>query len=168
MTIEEYRHQQLEHKRVPRDIDFLGELGQQVRYKISHEDTAAKSCNDFYPIHYQEGEDQKILGLHNFRIFFSVFSINTEFITPSVQLAAESFRMGKSINQFHWLCTSPSPASLSLTENSIGNYSSISVVEAADTKESGPSSRAKQSPCENDNDDRDEDVYICVINANDR
>ena len=65
VTIYEYQHHQLQHKKLPRDFQFYDELGQQITYKINHDDTSAEKCNDFYPIHCQQGKDQKILRLHN-------------------------------------------------------------------------------------------------------
>ena len=64
VTIHEYQHHQLQHKKLPRDIHFFDEHGQQITYKMNHDDTPAESCNDFYPIHCQQGKDQKILRLH--------------------------------------------------------------------------------------------------------
>ena len=61
VTIDEYQHQQLQHMKLPRDIQFSDEHGEQITYKIKHEDTTADTCNDFYPIHCQQGKDQKIL-----------------------------------------------------------------------------------------------------------
>ena len=104
VTIDEYQHNQLQHKKLPRDIQFFDENGQQITYKINHDDTAAETCNDFYPIHCQQGEDQKILRLHNDGENFSLNSFSTEFATSSVQLAADCFRMGRTISQFRRLC----------------------------------------------------------------
>ena len=58
VTIDEYQHHQLQHKKLPRDIQFFDEHGQQVTYKINHDDTSAETCNDFYHIHCQRGKDQ--------------------------------------------------------------------------------------------------------------
>ena len=65
VTIDEYQHHQLQHKKLPRDIQFFDEQGQQITYKINHDDTTGDTCNDFYPIHCQQGKDQKILRLYN-------------------------------------------------------------------------------------------------------
>ena len=101
-------------------MQFFDEHGQQITYKIDHEDTTADTCNDFYPIHCQQGKDQKILRLHNEGEHFSLDSTSTDLATPSVQLAADCFRMGEALNQFRRLCRTLSPVSLSSFESSIG------------------------------------------------
>ena len=120
VTINEHQHHQLQHKKLPRDNQFFDEHGQQITYKINHDDTAAETCNDFYPIHSQQGKDQKILRLNNDGEKFSFNRISTDFATSSVQLAADCFRMGRTINQFRQLCQPGSPVSLSPSENSSG------------------------------------------------
>ena len=84
VTVDEYQHHQLQHKKQPRDIQFFDEHGQQITYKINHEDTTADTCNDFYSIHCQQGKDQKILRLHNDGENFS--SIALALILPRLQL----------------------------------------------------------------------------------
>ena len=113
VTIDEYQHHQLQHKKPPRDIQFFDEHGQQITYKISYDDTSAETCNDFYPIHCQQAKDQKILRLHSDGENVSLNSISTDFATSSVQLAADCFQMGRTINQFRRLCQPGSPVSLS-------------------------------------------------------
>ena len=49
VTIDEYQYHQLQQKKLPRDIQFLDEHGQQITYKISHDDTSAESCNELFP-----------------------------------------------------------------------------------------------------------------------
>ena len=71
-----------------RDIQFFDQHGQQVTYGIHHEDNPVESCNDFYPNHWQQGNDQKIVRLHNDGVNFFPKKISTDFATPSVQLAA--------------------------------------------------------------------------------
>ena len=56
VTIDEYQHHQLQHKKLPRDIQCFDENGQQITCKISHDDTAAETCNDFCPNHCQQGK----------------------------------------------------------------------------------------------------------------
>ena len=157
----------LQHKKLPRDIQFFYEHGQQITYKINHDGTAAETCNDFYPIHCQQGKDQKLLRLHNDGENFSPNSISTDFATSSVQLAADCFRMGRTIKQFRRLCRPGSPVSLSSSESSTGTYSSISVIETDGTEVPGPSPYAERVVHEDCDIDEDEDDYVCEINAND-
>ena len=167
VTIDEYQHHHLQHKKLPRDFQFFDEHGQQITYKINHDDTSAETCNDFYPIHCQQGKDQKIVLLHNDGENFSLNSISTEFATSTAQLAADCFRMGRTINQFRRLCRPGSPVSLSSSESSTGTYSSISVIEMDGTEETEPSSYAERVVHENCDSEEDEDDYVCEINAND-
>ena len=167
VTIDEYQHHQLKHKKLPRDIQFFDEHGQQITYKNNHDDTAAETCNDFYPIPCQQGKEQKILRLHNDGENFSLNSISTDFATFSVQLVADCFRMGRTINQFRRLCQPGSPVSLSLSESSTGTFGSISVIETDGTKEPVPCSYVERIFHEDCDIDEDEDAYVCEINAND-
>ena len=140
--------------------------GQQITYKINHDETTAETCNDFYPIHCQQCKDQKILRLQNDGENFSLNSISTDFATSAVQFAADYFRMGRTINQFRWLYRPGSPISLSASESSTGTYSSISVIETDQTEEPGPSSYAERVAHEDCDIEADEDAYVCAINAN--
>ena len=167
VTIDEYQHKQFQHKKVPREFQFFDEHGQQITYKINHEDMAADTSNDFYPIHCQQGKDRKILRLHNDGEKFSLNSISTDLTTPSVQLGADCFRMGSTINHFRRFCRIQSSVSLSPSESSTGTYSSISMTEPTKAEESGPSFHAKLIAYEDCDIDVDEDAYVCEINAND-
>ena len=84
VSIDEYQHHQLQHKKLPRDIQFFDENRQRITYKFNHNDTAAETCNDFYLNLCQQGKDQKILWLHNDGESFSLNSISTDFATSSV------------------------------------------------------------------------------------
>ena len=168
VTIDEYQHHQLQHKKLPRDIQFFDEHEQQIMYKISHDDTSAETCNDFHPIHCQQGKDQKILRLHNDGDNFSLNSISTNFAASSVQLAADCFRMGRTINQLRRLWRPGSPVSLSPSENSTGTYSSINVIETDGIEEPGSSSDVERVVPQVCDIDKDEDDYVCEINANDQ
>ena len=95
VTIDEYQHHQLQQKKLPRDLQFFDELGQQITYKINHEDIKADTCNDFYPTHCQQDKDQKILRLHIDGEIFSLNSVSTDLATSSVQFAADCFRIEK-------------------------------------------------------------------------
>ena len=97
---------------------------------------------------------------------FSLNSISTDFATSSVQLAADCFRMRRTINQFRPLCRPGSPVSLSPSESSTGTYSSISVIETDGTEKPGPSSYAERVVHEYCDIDEDENGYVCEINAN--
>ena len=166
VTIDEHQLHQLQQKKLPPIIQFFDEHGQQITYKISHDDiSAAETCNDFYPIHCQQGKDQKILRLHNDGENFFLNSISTDFATSSVQLAAGCFRMGRTINQFRRLCRPGSPVSLSPSESSPGTYSSISVIETDAIEEPGSSytERVVHEDCDIHKDEVD---YVCEINAN--
>ena len=97
---------------------------------------------------------------------FSLSSISADFATSSVQLAADCFRMGRTINQFRRLYRPGSPVSLSPSESSTGTYSSISVIETDGIEEPGSSSYVELVVPEDCDIDKDEDDYVCEINAN--
>ena len=94
----------MRHKRIPRDIEFYDEHGNPVTYQIQHEDNPNDTCNDFYPIKYKRGNEEKILKLQNDREDFTVSSLLDEFPITPIQQASDCFRMGKFINQFRRNC----------------------------------------------------------------
>ena len=161
VTIDENQHHQLQHKKLPGDIQIFDGHGEQITYKINHDNTAAETCNVFYLIHCQQGKDQKILRLHNDGEKFFLNSISTNFATSSVQLAADCFRMGRTIIQFGRLCRPGSPVSISPSESSTGTYSSISVFETVGIEEPGPSLHVELIVHEGCDIDEDEDP-TCV------
>ena len=61
IPIKEYHMHQLQHKRIPRDIEFFDQNGTPVSYQIQHEDNPNDTCNNFYPIRYKRGDEEKIL-----------------------------------------------------------------------------------------------------------
>ena len=75
--------------------------------------------------------------------------------------------MGRTINQFRWLCRPRSPVSLTPSESSTGTYSSISVIETDGTGEPGSSSYVERVVHEYCDIDKDKDDYVCEMNAND-
>ena len=75
--------------------------------------------------------------------------------------------MGRTINQFRWLCRPGCPISLSPSEISSGTYSSISVIETDGIEEPGSSSFVERVVPEDCDFDKDEDDYVSEINAND-
>ena len=135
VTLEGYHKHQLQHKKIPRDIEFFDENGNPVFYKIQLEDNPHDTCNDFHPIHRQQGNDQNILRLQNDGESYTLNSISNEFPTLSAQSAADCFRMGKTINQFRRLCY-PLSYSTILHDTSDPTCSSISslVTEEAECK----------------------------------
>ena len=168
VTIGEYQHHQLQHRKLPRDIDFFDEHGQQITFNINHDETAAETCKDLYPIRCQQGKEQKILRLHNDGENFSLNSLSTHFAISSVQLAADCFRMGRTINQFRRLCRLRFPVSFSPSESSTGTYNSTIVIETDGNEEPGRSSYAERIVHEECDIDEEEDDHVCEINANDQ
>ena len=64
VTLEENQKHQLQLKKLPRDKKFYDEHGSPVNYRIQQDDNPKDTCNDFYPIHCQQGNDNKVLRLH--------------------------------------------------------------------------------------------------------
>ena len=117
VIVEEYQKHQLQHKKIPRDIEFYDEHGSLVTYRIQQDDNPNDTCNDFYPIHCQQATDNKVLRLHNNGENFTINCLSNEFPTTTKQSATDCFRLGRTINQFRRLCLS-SAQSLSSVEDS--------------------------------------------------
>ena len=100
VTVEAHQKHQLQHKKIPRDIEFYDEHGSPVTYRIQHDDNPNGTCNDFYPIQCQQGNDNKVLRLHNGGENFTLNSLSNEFPTATIQSATDCFRLGRTLNQF--------------------------------------------------------------------
>ena len=59
IAIEEHQKHQLQHKHFPRGIEFYDKNGTPVTYHIRHEDNPSDTCNNFYPIKYKRGNEEK-------------------------------------------------------------------------------------------------------------
>ena len=97
VTVEENQMHQLRHKRTPRDIEFFDKHGTPVTYQIQHEDNPNDTCNDFYPIKYKRGNEDKIMRLQNDGKDFTVSSILDKFLITSIQQASDCVQMGRFI-----------------------------------------------------------------------
>ena len=155
VTVEEYQMHQLRHKRIPRDIEFFDEHGTPVTYQIQHEDNPNDTCNDFYPVKYKRGNEEKILRLQNNGEDFTVSSMFDEFPVVSVQQASDCFRMGKFINQFRRICgpktQSTATVNISNTEYSSINSLSPSEDDTADSTSPGDDSHHLSTDSEENN-----------------
>ena len=159
--MEEYRKPQLQHKKLPRDIEFYNGHGSPVTYRIQHDDNPNDSCNDFYPIHYQQGNDNKVLRLQNDGKNFTLNSLSNEFPTRTIQSATDCSRLVKTINQFRRLSL-PSKQSLSLVEDYEPTYSSTNLLNTNENDD-----ELDNFPDDVDaNTDDDEDNLIFEINPN--
>ena len=98
VTVGEYQKHQLNHKKILRDTEFHDEQGSPVTYQSQHDDNLNNTCNDFYPIHCQHGNDNKVLRLHNDGGNFTLNSLSNDFPSTRIQSATDCFRQGKSIN----------------------------------------------------------------------
>ena len=155
VTVEEHQMHQLRHKRIPRDIEFFDEHGTPVTYQIQHEDNPNDTCNDFHPIKYKRGNEEKILRLQNDSEDFTVSSMFEEFPIISVQRASDCFRMGKLINQFRRIC-GPETQSNASVNTSNTEYSSINSLspsedDTADSTSPGGDSHHLSTDSEDDN-----------------
>ena len=160
--MEEYQKHQLQHKKIPRDIKIYDKHGSPVTYRIQHGDNPNDTCNDFYPIHCQQGKNNKVLRLHIDGENFTLNILSNEFPTTTIQSATDCFRLGKTINQFRRLCL-PSMQSSSSIEKSEPTYSSINSVN---TNEDDNSFDETQDGEVDATTDDDKDNLICEINTN--
>ena len=160
ITIEEDQKHQLQHKRIPRDIEYYDENGTPVSYQIQHEDNPNDTCNDFCPIKYKHGNDEKILRLQNIGEDFTVSSMLDEFPITSIQQASDCFRMGRFINQFRRIC-GPETQSNASVNTCNTEYSSINSLNSVEYKE------ASQNSPYNDplhiNTNSEDDNIVCDI-----
>ena len=161
VTVEEYQKHQLQHKKIPRDIELYDEQGCPITYRFQHDDNSNDTCNDFYPIHCQLGNDNKVLRLHNDGENFTLNSLSNEFPSTTIQSASDCFRLGKKINQFRRLCL-PSTQSLSSAEDYDPTYSSI---DSLNTNEDDDALAEPHDDDDNPIIDDDEDNFICEINT---
>ena len=161
VKMEEYQKHQLQHKIIPRDIEFYDEHGSLVTYRIQHDGNPNDTCNDFYPVHYQQRNDNKVLRFPNDGEKLTLNSLSNEFPTTTKQSATDCFRLGRTINQFRRLCL-PSTQSLTSVEDSEPTYSSIN---SLNTNEDD---NAFDEPHDDEDDattDDYEDNLICEINT---
>ena len=156
VTVEEYQKSPLQHKKIPRDKKFNDVHGSPVSYRIQHDDNPYDTCNDFYPIYCQQGNDNKVLQLRNDAENFTLNSLSNEFPTTTIPSATDCFRLGKSINQFRRLCL-PSMQSLSSDEDSEPTYSSIISLNT-DEDDDAPDELSDDADAITDD---DEDDLIC-------
>ena len=121
----------MQHKKIPRDLEFHKKQGCPITCRIQHDDNPNDTCNDFYPIHCQQGEDNNVLRLHNDGEIFTLNRLSNEFLTTTIQNATDCFRLGRTISQFRPLCL-PSTQSLSSVEISGPTYSSINSLNTSE------------------------------------
>ena len=124
VTIEENQQHQLQHKKIPKDISFFDKDGYEIKYTILHENLPESTSNDFYPIHCRQGQDERIIHLHNDGDSMAVNSLTNERPQLVVQTANDCFRLGKDINQFRHLCSTKESLN-SISEESEASYSTI-------------------------------------------
>ena len=161
VPVEDYQKLQLQHMKIPRDIEFYDEQGCPITYRIQHDDNPDDTCNDFYPFHCQQGNHKKVLRLHNDGENFKLNSLSSEFSSTTIQSATDSSRLGKTINQFRRLCR-PSTKSLSSVKGSDPTYSTY---ESLITNEDNDALLEPHDDDDNPIIDDDEDNFICEVNT---
>ena len=113
------------------------------------------TCNDFYPIKYKRGNEEKILRLQNDGEDFTVSCKHDKFPITSIQQASDCFRSGKMINHLKRICGPETQSSASVntfnTEYSSSNSLSPSEDKAADLTSPGDDSNHVSTDSEDDN-----------------
>ena len=160
ITVEEYQEHQLQHKRIPRDIEFFDEHDSSVSYHIKHEYNPNDTCNDFYPKKYKQGNEEKILRLQNDGEFFTVNTVLNEFPFNSVQRVSDCFRMGRFINQFRRICGPKTATSISANAYN-KDFSSTNSLSSAEDDEANQDSHYDDSF--HTSIDSEDDNIICDI-----
>ena len=162
--VEECHMHQLRHKRIMRAIEILDEHGTLVTYQIQHEDNPNDTCNDFYPIKYKRGNEEKILRLQNDGEDFTVSSMPDDFPIIAVQRASDCFRMGNFINQFRRICGPETQSNASvITSNT--EYSLINSFSPSDDDTVNSTSPGGDSYHLGTGSDDDKIVYNISIQA---
>ena len=130
----------MQHKRIPRDIEFSDKNGTPVSYQIQQEDSPNDTCNDFYPIKYKRGNGEKLLRLRNNGQDFTVGSTVDEFPITSIQQASDCFRMGRFIHQVRRICGPQTQSSVSANASNTDSSSinSLSSAEDNDASQDSP------------------------------
>ena len=161
VTVEEYQKHHLQHKKIPRDIEFYDKHGSPVTYRIQHDDSPNDTCNDFYPIHCQQRNDNKVLRLHNDGENFTLNNLSNEFPTARIQTATDCFRLGRTINPLRLLCL-PSTQSLSSVEDAEPTYSSINSLNTNENDNGFDETYDNEDKAATDD---DEDNLKCEVNT---
>ena len=161
VPVEEYQKHQLQHKKKARDIEFYDKQGCPITYRIQLDDNHNDTRNDFYPIHCQQGNDNKVFRLHNDGENFTLNSLSNEFPSTAIQSATDCFRLGKTINQFRRLCL-PSTQYLSSAESLDPTYRSI---ESLNTNEDDDALAEPHDDDDNPIIDDDENNFVCEKNT---
>ena len=89
VTVEDYRKQQLQDKKTPRNLEFYHEHSSPVTHRIQQDDNSDDTSNDFYLIHCQQRKDNRALRLLNDGENFTLNSLSNEFPTTTIQSAID-------------------------------------------------------------------------------
>ena len=112
LTLSEANKLQLQHKEIQHDISFYDQDGLKVHYTIKHEAEQNAFYIDLYPIICQLGKTRKALRLKNDGNVHHVEDyLEDNEVLATMQDMTDSFKLGKTINQYKQLCCSNSPAS---------------------------------------------------------
>ena len=111
-------------------------------------------------MHCQQGNDNKVLHLHNDGENFTLNSLSTEFPTTAIQSATDCFRLGRIINQIRRLCL-PSTQSLGSVEHFEPTYSSIKSLTTNDDDDALDELSEDNGKVADD----DEENLLCEINT---
>ena len=104
VTVKEYQKHQLQQKKIPRNIEFDDEHGSAMLYRIQQDDNPNDTCNDFYLIHCQQGNKNRVLRLQSESKNLTLNRLTNNFPTTTIQFATDYLRLGKTINQFRRFC----------------------------------------------------------------
>ena len=132
-----------------------------MTYRIQHDDNPNDTCNDFYPIHCQQGNENKVLRLNIDGENFTLNSHSNEFPTTTIQSATDCFRLGRTINQFRRLCL-PSTQLLSSVEDSGPTHSSVNSLNTNEDDNAFDETHDDEDDATTND---DEDNLICEINT---
>ena len=106
ITLFDITELQLQHKEIPKEISFYDEKVDQMGYTIKNEDSQDISCNDFFPIICQHGNDRQSPHLKNDgdEQYIEDYIEDNE-VLATMQDMTNCFKLEKTINQYKRLCS---------------------------------------------------------------
>ena len=101
VTLSDISKLQLQHKEKPKEISFYDETVDQTHYTFRHEGSQDISCNEFFPMNCQHGNDRQILHLKNDgdEQYIEDYIEDSE-VLATMQDMTDCFKLGKTINQY--------------------------------------------------------------------
>ena len=130
-----------------------------MTYRIQQDDNPNDTCNDFYPIHCQQGNNNNVLRLHKDGENFTLNCLRTSFLQQQYNLQPIVFDWAEqSINSDVYAYPQRNPS----VEDSESTYSSINSLKITEDDNVFDETHDEE---DNATTDDDEDNLICEVNT---